>query len=122
MKKIFLAAVLLVSVFGFMSVIRAMANAEHNQTLLDDALKAVRAAPAAQLTDRERAALVCRGKFHSCFQLTNAEMEEVLSTVGSFFDCDNICSGVNSPGCSNQACVNRCWAASGNSGVTQCEL
>jgi hypothetical protein len=108
MKKIFLAAILLASVFGFLSVMTAKADSERDQTILDDALKAVRSAPAAQVTDQERVELVCRGKFHACFQLNNAEMEELFRTVTSFLDCDNICSGLNSPNCNSLECLNRC--------------
>jgi hypothetical protein len=123
MKRIFLAALLLLSVFGFISVITAKANAAQNQTLLcHDDLKAVRLVPAAQLTDQERAALICRGKFHACFQLTNDEMDELLGSIIFPFDCDDVCSAVDSPGCSNLECINRCWVASGQSGATSCDF
>ena len=117
MKKILLAALFLVSVFGFISVITAKADSETDQTILDDALKAVRAAPAAQLTDQERNQLICRGKLHACFQASRFELDAFLEQVRlsnfPIFECQNACASVNTNACPNSACVERCMVAGG---------
>lgn len=117
MKKIFLAAVLLISVFGFISVITAKADSEPDQTILDDTLKAVRAAPAAQLTDQERNQLVCRGKLHACFQASKFELDAFLENVRlaqfPISEWQNACASVNTNACPTSACVERCVVAAG---------
>jgi len=117
MKKILLSAVILVSLFGFISVITAKADSEPDQTVLDDAFKAARATPAAQLTDQERNQLVCQGKLHACFQLSRFELDVFLEIVrlASFpiLECQNACASVNTNTCPNSACVERCMIAAG---------
>jgi hypothetical protein len=116
MKKIFFAALFLVSMFGFISVITAKADSEPDQTILDDALKAVRAAPA-QLTDQERNQLVCRGKLHACFQASKFELDDFLESIRlaqfPISQCQNACASVNTNACPNSACVERCVVAAG---------
>lgn len=125
MKKIFLAAIFLISVFGLIGVITAKANSEHDQTLLDEAFKAVRAAPAAQLTDAERAQLICRGKLHACFHASDLELEAFLQAIAQSRDpqtaCSDACSSVDTPACSIGACTQRCFiAAGGDPGALSC--
>ena len=116
MKKIFITALFLVSVFGFISVIMAKADSEPDQTVLEDVLKAVQAAPA-QLSDQERNQLVCRGKLHACFQASKFELDAFLERVRlaafPISECQNACASVDTNACPNSACVDRCLIASG---------
>jgi hypothetical protein len=118
MKKILLAALFLVSVFGFISVITAKADSEPDQSILDDALKAVRSVPAAQLTDQERNQLICTGMLHACFKGGQAAIELLIAQIRSslvpFEDSQRACALVNTNACPNSTCVERLLTASGN--------
>jgi hypothetical protein len=74
-----------------------------------------------QLTSSEVAQNKCEAKLHACFQATKAEMESLLGAIAGPRDCDNLCGGISSRACSNQACIDRCLVASGNSGSTSCQ-
>jgi hypothetical protein len=74
-----------------------------------------------QLTSSEVAQNQCQAKLHACFQATNLEIETVLSGISTILDCQDLCGGINSRACSNQACIDRCWVGSGNSGLTSCQ-